>query len=348
MTTAQLHRYCPDFLCYCRDVKVCAPHTIAAYERDLAQFQQWMLAMEPGEAPVSAELVSRYIHHQIQKRKLSACSLNRALSALRSFIKYLVVIHSARELQRLLPHIQSVRGSQRLPHTLSVDAINAAMPAPVDFTRARDGALIELLYSTGCRVSELLSITVAQFLSSRGSIIIRGKGGREREVYIGTRAQDAVTAYLPFRARIASRHNGAPPHAAAHKSAAPHSAPPLTHHSAKMPNPHPSTPPPAHDRLFINRHGGALTRQGVNFILKKYHQAIAFQKPVSAHLLRHTFATHMLDSGGDVRIVQELLGHATLSATEIYTHVSSAKMQQAYRRAHPHGRRHVTERDGTR
>ena len=360
-------KYIRRFLAYSVDVRNLSPHSIDAYARDLQQLHKWICAEQLFPVCFDYALISRYTYYQVRYRKLDARSVNRAFSAIKTFVKYLISSHDMQALRNTLPYIGSMRTQKRLPKNISVEQIDAIIPTPTNFIRARDSALIETLYSTGCRISELLAITTAQFLDSHGSIIVRGKGNKEREVYIGARAQTAIETYLSFRNthehaisknRCAVAHVDAniPPTASTYSDGVtPHPTHVLdsTHHSAVCTERSAAGITYSTARaisyidsaLFVNYSGHRLTRQGANTIIKKYQYALSLKDSISAHSFRHSFATHILDSGADIRVVQELLGHAQISSTQIYTHVSVTKMQNAYRRAHPHSRRILSNID---
>lgn len=311
LTDAELRGYIERFLRYGAEVRNFSPHTIESYRRDLTQLHEWVCTLPDTPVRFDYPLIGRYLYYRVTQCKVSPRSMNRALSAFKSIIKYLIasedIISTADRagLQTLLLHIRGARTPHKLPVHIPVEQMNKIIPEPVDFTTARDAALIESLYSTGCRISELLSIDVSQATGAR--VRIAGKGGRQREVYLGARAQSALKCYLSFRGEAFSDTASGSSARAADCEA-----------------------------LFVNHRGKRLTRQGANTILKKYNDALSLQSPLSAHVFRHSFATHILDAGADIRVVQELLGHAQLSSTQIYTHVSTAKMQRAYRQAHPH------------
>lgn len=329
-TIDQLRQYIVDFLRYGESARNFSPRTLESYRRDLAQLCDWLAKLPDHPLVLNYELISRYIYHQSQQRKLHPRSINRALSALKSVIGYLLSAHDTefsaadrKELQRLLLYIKGARAPRRLPAHIPVEQIADLIPEARDFTTARDAALIEALYSSGCRISELLSLNMRQIVSSSARARIVGKGGAEREVYFGSEARQALARYLPYRRALLTRRSGADG-----------AAPPA-------PAPHPNGAAPRIDNgaLFVNHRGRRLTRQGANVALKRYRAALPLHHPLSAHTFRHSFATHLLDAGSDIRTVQKLLGHAQLSSTQIYTHVSTVRMQQAYRQAHPHARR---------
>ena len=176
---------------------------------------------------------------------------------------------------------------------------------------ARDRAVFEFLYSTGCRVAEATALGVRDIDFRQSHVRVRGKGGKERLVFLGQVAAEALKEYLQLR-----RDNvGLSPHDA--------------------------------DALFLNLRGGRLTTRGIRYILNRYAQERGWTKPVTPHTFRHSFATHVLDAGADIRVVQELLGHASLSTTQVYTHVGLEKLRRVYRQAHPHAKRRDAEIGGT-
>ena len=225
-------------------------------------------------------------------------SINRRLSAIRSFFKYLVR-------EELLPSnptemIASSKRDQYLPSVLSVEEVVRLLEAP-DVSKAeglRDRALLELLYASGLRVSELVSLDCEQVNPNTKEIRVRGKGSKVRMVLIGEPALRALEAYLA-RGRpqlLDKRSNSA---------------------------------------LFLGQTGERLIERTVQKIVEKHARAVGSGRRVHPHVLRHTFATHMLDGGADLRVVQELLGHADLSSTQVYTHVSKAQARKVYLSAHP-------------
>lgn len=305
ITSATIVSYCTQYLAYCLSVKNLSVRTHAAYQRDLHTWLAWIKQQHGQEFDLTPLLMSAYISFLAHQKRLSAPSLNRNLSVIKSFFKYIITHQHGANLKHILPHIKSVRSKHRLPAVLSVPDIDTIIPAGNNFISARDRALIEMLYSTGCRISELLAITVTQIGKAQSAIQIVGKGRVIRTVYIGSKAQEALRCYLPYRQqKLHTRFGNVQQHAL----------------------------------LFLNNRGSALSRRGAGFIVKKYQTQLPISKPISPHTFRHSFATHLLDAGADIRVVQELLGHRQLSTTQIYTHVSIAKLQALHRKAHPHGK----------
>ena len=284
-----------------------SPHTLRSYGADLNQFHGFLkeknLAVgENGEVQVEkidhlairAFLSSLYRDHK-------KSTLGRKLAALRSFLKYLVQEGYLR--QNPAEIVATPRQEKPLPNFMPVDEAFALMETP-DASQtwgARDKAILETLYSTGIRVSELVGLCEGDLDSSLGIVRVFGKGGKERIVPIGDKALEALRVYLEKRDRVAQK--------AGEKD-------------RKAP-------------IFVNTRGGRLTSRSVGRILRKHLVRGGIWREVSPHALRHSFATHLLDAGADLRAIQELLGHASLSTTQRYTHVSVDKLMEVYDRAHP-------------
>lgn len=281
-----------------------AASTLRAYQRDLLQFQAF-LYQQIGEADpdrVTPGLLRRFLAY-LQERGLSRATLGRKLAALRTFFHYLHLLgriptNPARLLTFPVP-------PRRLPVVLSVD--EAFHLLEVDPGRGRlafrDRALLEVLYGSGLRVSEVSSLNLEALDLVRGWVRVLGKGGRERRVPLTRAALQALQAYLEVW--------------------------------GIRPDPRPGAATP----LFRNHRGGRLSPRGIHRILR--HQGLRRipHKPLSPHVLRHTFATHLLEGGADLRAVQEMLGHARLSTTQRYTHVQLDHLLAVYDQAHPRGRR---------
>jgi integrase/recombinase XerC len=198
--------------------------------------------------------------------------------------------------------IRMPRKARRLPSFLAVDEINRLMelPGTGDFAGARDLAMLELFYSTGIRLAELHGLCVSD-LDLFGEVIkVKGKGRKERLIPLGRMATRALKKYLSLRIDLLKQRK-------------------LIEEPA----------------LFVNRFGKRLSRRGIQSVVRKYLMQVCSLKQMSPHVLRHTFATHMLENGADLRAVQELLGHASLASTQVYTHVSGERLRKVYRQAHP-------------
>jgi integrase/recombinase XerC len=271
-------------------------HTLAAYAYDLRQFRTFLQEESVGRwDAVTSPVVRRYL--AVLGRLHARTAIARKLSALRSFYRYLY--REGKVARNPLALVKTPKLPRRLPKFLTPTEMTAVLGAPDPSTPlgARDRALLELLYATGMRVGEVTAVRVGD-LTWNGELRVLGKGRKERVVLVTTAAEDALRRYVEHgRSVLAARRD--------------------------------------HGRLFVNGRGGPLTERGVRLIVDRHIRAAAFDRHVSPHVLRHTFATHLLDGGADLRVVQELLGHASLNTTQIYTHVSREWMKRVYDKAHP-------------
>jgi integrase/recombinase XerD len=274
-----------------------APLTVAAYARDLQDFWEFLAgrARSHWGAVVLTDLQDYFA--QLEARGLAARSRARKLSALRQFFRFL-----QREEQvpaNPVELLDSPRLPRRLPQVLGEQDVAAllAAPDPATPTGLRDQALLEVLYATGLRVSELVGLTLKQLDLRRGVVRPLGKGGKDRVVPMVALAVDKVQVYLD-QGRPRLLHGRTSPY------------------------------------VFVNHRGGKLSRQGFWKLLKQYALK-AGVKTLSPHTLRHSFASHLLSRGANLRVLQMLLGHADLATTQIYTHLDAARLKQVHRKAHP-------------
>jgi integrase/recombinase XerD len=277
-----------------------AANTVTAYRRDLGRYASVLLgAGHTSLETVDERTIAAYLRGL--RAQLSAASAARALSAVRGLHRFaaregLTADDAAREVRP--PSLP-----RRLPHALGVDEVRRLLAAPGDdVIGLRDAALLEFLYGTGARVSEAVGCAVDDLDLAEATVLLRGKGGRNRLVPVGGYARAAVQAYL-VRARplLLSRQG----------------RPRLGH------------------LLFRNARGAPLTRQGAWLILRGAAERAGLPAPISPHALRHSYATHLLDGGADVRVVQELLGHASVTTTQVYTLVTVDKLREVYATSHP-------------
>jgi integrase/recombinase XerC len=281
--------------------------TVRNYGSDLRQFQAFMQVEHPGmsirdPATVQTESIRGYLHWLNRKHEKST-SMARKLSSLRSFYRYL----QREGMVGLNPAdaIRMPKQPKHLPRVLSKDDAAALMEFPADQAGGslRDRALLETLYSTGARVSELVGIDLDDLRASEGLVHLRGKGRKERIVPIGDVALQAIQAYLDEQRLTKIRY----PTAKTTRVASP---------------------------IFRNSRGGRLTTRSVARIVTRYSNRLAGGS-VSPHTLRHSFATHLLDEGADLRSIQEMLGHASLSTTQKYTHLATDQLLAVYDKTHP-------------
>ena len=274
-------------------------HTQCVYERDV---RAWLGGLPQHRHAEVATLLTRdgvvTFLARSQASGLSPRSLARRMAGLRAFCRYLrqegVLAGDP------LLDLQTPRPPQRLPHFLSLDEVDRLLRQPrSDMPRGlRDAAMLEVLYATGLRVSELVGLPMSALHLAEGWIKVRGKGGKERLIPLGEQALTRLQAYLTGgRERL--MRGGRTVH------------------------------------VFVNGRGEGMTRQGFWKLLRGYAQQASITKPLSPHTLRHSFATHLLEHGADLRSVQQMLGHSDISTTQIYTHVLAARLRAAYQRYHP-------------
>ena len=309
-----------QFMHYLTVEKNASPHTCRCYRRDLEAFEDFLknsgIQLTPG-GDVKIEKVDRiairkYLSFLHRKNKKS--SIARKISTLRSFFKYLVR-------EQLIPSnpakaVSTPKVEKTLPTTLTVDEAFRLMESPQSRSGKssngseerglRDRAILELLYSSGLRVSELVGLNSNQLDLDLGIVRVMGKGRKERIVPVGVKAIDALKAYFEERGILKGLRPGGKP-----------------------------SGPEGDEPIFINSSGGRLTARSVGRLIKKYSRHSSIFRKVSPHSLRHTFATHLLDAGADIREIQEMLGHSSLSTTQRYTHVSMGKLMEVYDKAHP-------------
>ncbi|MDH7489344.1 MAG: site-specific tyrosine recombinase XerD [Anaerolineae bacterium] len=295
-----------EFLGYLRVERGYSAHTLAAYQNDLTQFVDFVRSKSPAATQWSAVdkgLIVKYIMY-LKEREYASSSVARKLAAVKSFFHFLA--REGRVKEDPTTTLDSPRLAKRLPQTLTRKEVDRLLEAPGtgdDPKSLRDRALLELLYATGMRVTELVSLTLNDINLASGSVrVVHGKRRKERIIPVHPRALEAVEAYLQ-RGRI---------------------------HMAKDPNEH---------AVFVNFQGKPLTRQGLWLIIKHYVEEAGISKPVTPHTLRHSFATHLLTGGAKLPDVQRMLGHANVSTTQIYTHLTKEELRDAYDNAHPRAKK---------
>ena len=277
-----------------------SPHTLDAARRDLSAFANYCAQQSVRMLEnVDAHRVRHWIA-SLRQRSRAPASVQRYLSSLRAFLN-----HQVRR-QRLkhnpAAEVRAPKRARSLPKTLDKDALNAALDQSTgqDWSAVRDSAIAELLYSSGLRLAELAALNLDHFTSDHSEVRVLGKGGKERIVPVGSKACAALQLWLGQRASVATMDEPA---------------------------------------VFINRRGGRLSRRGIQAQLASWGRKSGAGVHVHPHRLRHSFATHLLEESGDLRAVQELLGHANLSTTQIYTHLDFSHLAKIYDQAHPRARR---------
>lgn len=306
-----MDRWIEDFIAHTRFERGLSANTVDAYRRDLAMWRAFCAEQRIDPQRAGSEDVTAYLEKlragsSPASKPLAPSSVARMLVSLRSFYRFL----RHEELLSVDPtaKVGVPKRPRSLPKAISIEDIERLIetPAPDDLLGRRDRAMLETLYGAGLRISELVGLDVDDVDLDKGSILVRaGKGEKSRVVPLGRAARSAVGAYLTLtRSTLIARSAGAK----------------------------------AAGALFVNSRGGRLSRQGCWKILRAHALAAGLEGKVSPHTLRHSFATHMLDGGADIRVVQELLGHASLATTQVYTLVSDRRLREVYLSAHPRAR----------
>jgi integrase/recombinase XerC len=303
-----MQQYIDRFADYLRYQRNASPHTLRNYLSDLDQFHDYLCPRDAGGHRRDIDI--RQIDHltireymaRLYEEKRKKTSIARKLATLRTFFKFLC----REQVLELNPArlVSSPRLEKRLPKVISIDEVIQFIETPETDTvlGTRDRAIIELLYATGCRVSEVAGMNIDDIDFKRTTIRVRGKGRKERFVPFGSKAKEALAAYLDARTSLLAE---APDHK---RDAA---------------------------AVFLNYQGTRITTRSIGRLIEKYVKECALAQNISPHSLRHSVATHLLSAGADLRAIQELLGHARLSTTQIYTHVSIEQLMQVYDKAHP-------------
>jgi len=303
--TARLIDLVLDFLAYLELERGLSRNTLEAYRSDLQQYGEFLDrrgtdALAAGSVDLAA-FVSELAEGREGKRPVASATLQRKVACLRSFYRHL-------RREQLLEHDPTVelrgpRRSARLPNVLSRDQVQALLAQPRGGSPAalRDRALLETMYACGLRASEAISLELSELDLEAGMLRARGKGSKERLVPIGSKAIDTLEAYLArSRPQLVGLHD----------------------------EPH----------VFVNLRGGGLSRQGLYKIVQRHARSAGLDQQMSPHTLRHTFATHLLAGGCDLRSLQEMLGHADIGTTQMYTHLSAERLRDVYFDAHPRAR----------
>ncbi len=293
-----MENYVQQFISYLASERGLAQNTLESYGRDLRYFQQYLESNQLTFATGSTNEIIRTYLDELKKQGKAVSTISRNLAALKSFYQYLL----KEQYLDVDPasKIESPKLEKKLPQVLSVQQVELLLKQPNINLPAglRDKAMLELLYATGIRVSELITINVNDVNLELGYIKCFGRGAKERVVPLGSIASKCVAQYLRKGRTTLVRSK-------------------------------------QEEAMFVNHHGRRLTRQGFWKIIKKYASEAHIEQKITPHTLRHSFATHLLENGADLRSVQEMLGHADISTTQIYTHVTKNRLKEVYDKAHP-------------
>ena len=287
-----------EFINYLAVERGLAQNTLESYGRDLRQFQSYLQTSQMDILKDSSRSTILTYLNSLHNKGRAVSTISRNLAAIKSFYQYLV---REKYLEKdPAANLESPKLEKKLPKILTVQEVEELLKQPDTILPAglRDKAMLELLYATGIRVSELISLNISDINLDMGYIKCFGKGSKERIVPLGSIAARCVQDYVGRgRNKLVRTYE--------------------------------------ESALFVNHHGNRLTRQGFWKIIKKYAHEARIVKEITPHTLRHSFATHLLENGADLRSVQEMLGHADISTTQIYTHVTKNRLKEVYDKAHP-------------
>lgn len=275
-----------------------AQNTLDSYQRDLNNYVEFLTRSNIRDLNQTRRANIIAYLADLQRKGRATSTISRNLASLRSFYGFLIrdgLIDSDPT-----NNLESPKIEKRLPKVLTVQEVEALLEGPDlgDVCGLRDKAMLELLYATGIRVSELVALNLSDVNLNMGFLKCFGKGSKERIIPLGTMALTTVSDYV-MRARVKLLRNQ------------------------------------EEESLFLNHHGQRLSRQGFWKIIKKYATSATIEKEITPHTLRHSFATHLLENGADLRAVQEMLGHADISTTQIYTHLTKSRLKEVYAKTHP-------------
>jgi len=290
-----------EYLEYLESARNFSVNSIRAYSHDLSILADFLHTENLDFRNLNSRNV-RSFAGSLNRRALKESSVNRIISSIKSFYKYCIKYDNLEN--NAFSRIRSISSTRKIPDVLSFTEINKMIElTDSTFLGIRDRVILEMLYSTGCRVSELVFLKVSDINIKKRTALVHGKGGKSRWVFLTRGTADILSSYLVLRkAKIegASRNEDS--------------------------------------LLILNRNGFGISARGIRFIINKYINAIGISKHISPHTFRHTFATHMLNNGAGIRVVQELLGHSSIATTQVYTHIGIDKLKDVYRVSHPHGR----------
>ncbi len=291
-----------DFIAKLEHEKGFSEHTLRAYHKDLLQFDNFLKAEKRSSLESVNHLLLRRFLAVLRSRNYSKTTIARKLASIRSFFKFL--IREGELVSNPFEMLRTPKQEKKLPHFLSINEVDVLLKTPdcSNVMGLRDLAILETLYSTGIRVSELVGLDESNIDFFGGMIKVQGKGKKERLVPIGSHAMNAINEYVNSKSKSKANE----------KKKVSRSEP-----------------------LFLNKFGGRLTARSVARSLDKYLKMSGVNLLTSPHTFRHSFATHLLDKGADLRSVQEMLGHSSLSTTQIYTHITTERLKNVYDKAHP-------------
>lgn len=290
-----------EFLLYLGAVRGLSENTVLGYKNDLKELQKFLAPTLDIQTITKENLLLSI--GQLSKEKKAAASVNRFIAAVRTMFSYALKFGYIKKNPAL--ELKTVKLPKRVPNFMTQPEVNQLCEQPVNnelLWEKRDHALFTMMYSSGCRISEITNLKLDDFMDNYHSAIVTGKGNKQRKVFFAQEARNALALYLQDRKKVLESHNIAEPTR----------------------------------QVFINQKGHPLSVGGVRFIISKYSGAEGTNHHINPHAFRHTFATTMIGNGADVRLVQEMLGHSSISTTQRYTHITTEKLIETYNKAHPH------------
>ncbi|MGE7914397.1 site-specific tyrosine recombinase XerD [Lysinibacillus xylanilyticus] len=289
-----------DYIHFIQVERQLSDNTLASYRRDLENYVDFLREAEGMSDFRKVERMTILRHlEQLRMQGKTSRTVARHISSIRSFHQFL--LREKRAETDPTVHLEMPTIEQKLPNILSIEEIEALLAAPNRSKPqgVRDVAMLELLYGSGMRISELIALDLADIHLTMGFVRVFGKGGKERIIPLGKSALSALSTYLDgARSQLQGKY-------------------------------------PKTDAFFINQRGKRLTRQGCWKLMKEHALKAGIQHELTPHILRHSFATHLVENGADLRAVQEMLGHADISTTQIYTHISKSRLSEVYKQFHP-------------
>lgn len=291
-----------EFLLYLSAVRGFSDNTVDGYGNDLTELQQF-LTPDLDIKTITKENLLLCIG-QLSKQRKAAATINRFISAVRSLFSYARKFGYVDKNPAI--EIKTVKIPKRVPNFMTQSEVDQLCDVPKNnelLWESRDYAILTMLYSSGCRISEITNLQLEDFCDNYHAAIVTGKGSKQRKVYFAEESRKALADYLPDRKRVITENKILEP----------------TH------------------QLFINLRGMPITTGGMRYIITRYSGVEGTNHHINPHAFRHTFATTLLTNGADVRMVQEMLGHSSISTTQRYTHITTEKLIETYNKAHPHG-----------
>ena len=290
------------FLKYLKEVRGYSEKTVVSYAHDLRRLDDFLVS----HGLTLQEMVfedARAFTADLYDQELSHATINRILSANRTFFHHLR--ENGTVTSDPFRRVSGAKNTRKIPTVLAPEEVEKILGSPVtDYTSLMEVTMFNLFYSTGCRLSEVLGMKLGDMDLKERRILVTGKGSKQRYVFLTVRALDMIRTYLPERQKVLEK--------------------------AGMEN---------EDTVLVNAKGKQLPLSTVHSIFDKYRDRLGLSKKFTPHVFRHSFATHLIDNNSDIRVVQVLLGHESIGTTQIYTHVTGKRLEEVYRKSHPHGRK---------